>query len=144
MVHRVHRGGRSVLLPNGEGEVACGFIKSHRTPTPATSPDSRNQRFFRDLDDELAVVVLGEQHLYTAFDETEMLADLGQETQELALQNQIGDVLGESTEVPPTQPRYYAVTAEITASFGYLDVSVVARREPKPRRSLIVEVVHGA
>jgi D-alanyl-D-alanine carboxypeptidase len=48
---------------------------------------------------ELAVVVLGEDHLYTAFGETKMLADLAQEAKTLALINQASEVLGTSTQV---------------------------------------------
>ncbi len=47
--------------------------------------------------DELAVVVLGEQHLYTAFDETELLASLAGEARQLAMLNSGGMVLGTST-----------------------------------------------
>jgi D-alanyl-D-alanine carboxypeptidase len=46
---------------------------------------------------ELAVVVLGEQHLYSAFAETSQLAALAQEAQGLALINGSGQVLGLST-----------------------------------------------
>ncbi len=46
---------------------------------------------------ELAVVVLGEDHLYTAFDETKLLADLAAEAQILALINSAEMVLGTST-----------------------------------------------
>lgn len=46
---------------------------------------------------ELAVVVLGEDHLYTAFDETELLADLAGQAQLLALINPFRMVLGTST-----------------------------------------------
>ncbi len=44
---------------------------------------------------ELAVVVLGEQHLYTAFSETKLLANLGKETRALMLLN--GAVFGTTT-----------------------------------------------
>ncbi len=46
---------------------------------------------------ELAVVVLGEDHLYTAFDETKLLAGLAGVAQILALTNPVGQVLGTST-----------------------------------------------
>jgi D-alanyl-D-alanine carboxypeptidase len=46
---------------------------------------------------ELAVVVLGEDHLYTAFDETKLLADLAGVAQILAIVNPFGAVLGTST-----------------------------------------------
>jgi D-alanyl-D-alanine carboxypeptidase len=46
---------------------------------------------------ELAVVVLGEDHLYTAFDETKLLADLAGQAQMLALINPFGLVFGTST-----------------------------------------------
>jgi len=46
---------------------------------------------------ELAVVVLGEDHLYTAFDETKLLANLAGAAQILALINPFGMVLGTST-----------------------------------------------
>jgi len=46
---------------------------------------------------ELAVVVLGEDHLYTAFDETKLLADLAAQAQMLALINPFGMVFGTST-----------------------------------------------
>ena len=46
---------------------------------------------------ELAVVVLGEDHLYTAFDETKLLANLAGVAQILALTNPFGMVLGTST-----------------------------------------------
>jgi serine-type D-Ala-D-Ala carboxypeptidase (penicillin-binding protein 5/6) len=46
---------------------------------------------------ELAVVVLGEDHLYTAFDETKLLANLAGVAQTLALTNPFGMVLGTST-----------------------------------------------
>ncbi len=36
---------------------------------------------------QLAIVVLGEQHLYTAFDETKLLAGLADQAKELALLN---------------------------------------------------------
>lgn len=52
--------------------------------------------------DELAVVVLGENHLYTAFAETKELANLAQQSQELAFINQTGVVLGTSTSVSTT------------------------------------------
>ena len=45
---------------------------------------------------KLAVVVLGERHLYSAFTETKELADLANETELLALQN-APEVLGTST-----------------------------------------------
>ena len=48
--------------------------------------------------EELAVVVLGEDHLYTAFGETKLLADLAAQAQLLALTNSFGMVLGTSTE----------------------------------------------
>jgi D-alanyl-D-alanine carboxypeptidase len=50
---------------------------------------------------ELAVVVLGEDHLYTAFDETKMLTDLAGQAQTLALNNWGGEVLGTSTVASP-------------------------------------------
>jgi D-alanyl-D-alanine carboxypeptidase len=46
---------------------------------------------------ELAVVVLGEDHLYTAFDETKLLANLAGQAQMLALINPFGMVFGTST-----------------------------------------------
>jgi D-alanyl-D-alanine carboxypeptidase len=46
---------------------------------------------------KLAVVVLGENHLYTAFDETKLLANLAGVAQVLALTNSFGMVLGAST-----------------------------------------------
>jgi D-alanyl-D-alanine carboxypeptidase len=48
---------------------------------------------------ELAVVVLGEDHLYTAFDETKLLADLAGQAQMLVLTNPFGMVFGTSTVV---------------------------------------------
>jgi D-alanyl-D-alanine carboxypeptidase len=48
--------------------------------------------------EELAVVVLGEDHLYTAFDETKLLAGLAGVAQILALTNPFGMVLGTSTD----------------------------------------------
>lgn len=46
---------------------------------------------------ELAIVVLGEQHLYTAFAETKLLAGLAQEAKALAWLNSEQAVLGTST-----------------------------------------------
>jgi serine-type D-Ala-D-Ala endopeptidase (penicillin-binding protein 7) len=46
---------------------------------------------------ELAIVVLGEDHLYTAFDETKQLIGLAQVAKALALINFGGTVLGAST-----------------------------------------------
>ena len=51
--------------------------------------------------EELAVVVLGENHLYTAFDETKLLANLAGQAQILALINPFGMVLGTSTGANP-------------------------------------------
>jgi len=51
---------------------------------------------------ELAVVVLGEQHLFTAFAETKQLASLAKEAQYLAIINPIGAVLGTTTAVTST------------------------------------------
>lgn len=51
----------------------------------------------QENDKEYAVVVLGEEHLYTAFAETKLLADLAGEAQFLAMMDQMGAVLGEST-----------------------------------------------
>ncbi len=48
---------------------------------------------------ELAIVVLGEQHLYTAFAETKLLAGLAQEAKALAWLNSGQTVLGTSTAV---------------------------------------------
>jgi D-alanyl-D-alanine carboxypeptidase len=48
--------------------------------------------------EELAVVVLGEDHLYTAFAETKELADLAWEASAFAFQAPAGAVLGESTQ----------------------------------------------
>jgi D-alanyl-D-alanine carboxypeptidase len=45
----------------------------------------------------LAVVVLGEDHLYTAFDETKLLAYLAKEANALAMINEFSAVLGTST-----------------------------------------------
>ena len=53
--------------------------------------------------DELAVVVLGEQHLYSAFAETKTLALLGEMTRDLALQNSAPQVLGTSTQLSGLQ-----------------------------------------
>jgi D-alanyl-D-alanine carboxypeptidase len=47
--------------------------------------------------EELAVVVLGENHLYTAFDETKLLSNLADVAQALALIKPGGSVLGTST-----------------------------------------------
>ena len=51
--------------------------------------------------EELAVVVLGEDHLYTAFDETKLLAGLAGAARILALTNPFGMVLGTSTQASP-------------------------------------------
>jgi len=53
----------------------------------------------QDNGQELAVVVLGESHLYTAFDETKLLANLAGVAQALALINPLPAVLGTSTLV---------------------------------------------
>jgi D-alanyl-D-alanine carboxypeptidase len=50
--------------------------------------------------DNLAVVVLGEPHLYQAFAETKTLASLAETAQYLALINPVGQVLGASTSTP--------------------------------------------
>jgi serine-type D-Ala-D-Ala carboxypeptidase (penicillin-binding protein 5/6) len=55
---------------------------------------------------ELAVVVLGENHLYTAFDETKMLAGLASVAQILALFNPAGSVLGTTTIVSNTNLKF--------------------------------------
>lgn len=47
---------------------------------------------------ELAIVVLGEEHLYTAFDETKLLAGLAGVAQTLAFVNPLGMVFGTSTQ----------------------------------------------
>lgn len=47
--------------------------------------------------DKLAIVVLGEDHLYSAFAETKLLASLAEEAKALALMNQNSEVLGTST-----------------------------------------------
>jgi len=48
---------------------------------------------------ELAIVVLGEQHLYTAFAETKLLASMAEAAQVLALYNQNPAVLGTTTQI---------------------------------------------
>ena len=51
----------------------------------------------QDNGQQLAVVVLGEDHLYTAFDETKLLTNLAGVAQALALINPLPAVLGTST-----------------------------------------------
>ena len=46
---------------------------------------------------ELAIVVLGEQHLYSAFSETKQLVAMGEQARDLALINNMPAVLGTST-----------------------------------------------
>lgn len=48
---------------------------------------------------ELAVVVLGEDHLYTAFEETKQLAKMAEDAKAIAFMNQFSTVLGTSTAV---------------------------------------------